>query len=74
MKQSIDLTIDELEKIIEIVKRLNPSDTAKLEAGRCTILSDTSSGIGTIVKVKVPVMMGTDYGYFTTTITDESNW
>ena len=74
MKQEVDLTIKEIEKILEIVKRLNPEDTMRLEAGRCTIMTDSSSGIGTIVKVRVPVEMGTSYGYFTTIITDESNW
>lgn len=73
MKQ-ISLTHRELIEILELVENLNPPETMRLAAGRVTITTDDSSGIGTVVKATIPIQQGDRWGDFTTTITDESSW
>jgi hypothetical protein len=74
MISEINLTVDELETIIAIINELNPMNEGKLGAGRATITCDNSSGIGSVVKVSIPMTCGNYYGEFTTVITDEENW
>lgn len=71
---TLNLTHRELKEILEIVETINPPDTMMLMAGRVTITVDNSSGIGSIVKVTVPVKQGDRWGEWTTNITDESSW
>jgi hypothetical protein len=74
MMSEINLTVNELETIIAIINELNPADEARLGAGCATITCDNSSGIGSIVKVSIPITCGNYQGEFITTITDEENW
>ena len=64
----------ELKELLEIVETINPPNTMMLMAGRVTVTSDNSSGIGSIVKATVPVQQGDRWGEWTTNITDERNW
>lgn len=71
---TITLNSDELENILAMINELNPANQHKLGAGSAEISVDSSSGIGSIVTVTIPMTCGNYHGKFTTTITDESDW
>jgi hypothetical protein len=71
---SISLCVDELKTILAIINELNPPNIYSLGAGTAEISVDSSSGIGSVVTVTIPMTCGNYYGKFSTTITDESDW
>lgn len=72
--KTINLTTEELKKILAIVEELNPAGTLLIASGRVDITIDNSSGIGSIVTATVPVKIGEHWGEFTTRITGEESW
>jgi hypothetical protein len=70
----VTLHRDDLQKILELVDKLNPADTNRLCAGFVTINVDSSSGIGSIIEAEVQVEVDGEYGVFRKSIVDESSW
>jgi hypothetical protein len=67
MKQEVSLHRDDLVAIKEFTDKYSESDFI-------TITVDSSSGIGSIVKVSLPIVINGDLVTISKTIVDESSW
>ncbi len=67
MKQEVSLHRDDLVAIKEFTEKYSESDFI-------TITVDSSSGIGSIVKVSLPTVINGDLVTISKTIVDESSW
>ena len=65
---------DDLEKILQIVDKMNPAEGDSPAAGMVTITADNSSGIGSIISMKCRVELDGELGWFVKEIVDESSW
>jgi hypothetical protein len=74
MKQTISLHRDDLEMIMKYVDQFNPASKLALGAGFVTINCDTSSGIGSIVDIELPLDLNGVCGTFKINVVDESSW
>jgi hypothetical protein len=74
MINEINLSIEELEKILKFAKKLSPKNKNELFSGRVTVKCDDSSGIGSALKVSVLYEVEGYKGIFTTDITDYETW
>lgn len=63
---------DDLEAILKLVDRLNPDHT--IDGDKVTITADSSSGIGVIIAVEIPVDFNGVTGTFTKVIVDSTKW
>lgn len=70
----MNLSVDEVEKILKFAKKLNPKNSKDPYSGRVTVTADESSGIGVLVKVSVPYEVEGFKGTFTTDVTDYAEW
>ena len=71
----ITLHRDDLEKILQLVDKLNPVDgSLKVNEGYVTIYSDQSSGIGQTIDAEVDVEIDGLFGKFRQAIVDEGSW
>ena len=66
---SIRLSRDDLQKIIDLVDQLNDG-----MGDSVTIISDNSSGIGQVIEIECPIVYNGIQGVFRKTIVDESSW
>lgn len=66
---------DDLVRMIELIDKINPVDTLRLQAGTVKVSYDNSSGIGAIIKASVPHEYEEgEFGELTVTIADETSW
>jgi len=68
----ITFSTTDLKKIIDVVDQLKTYRQLRKDA--ITITSDSSSGIGSIVTVAVPILIDGVPGSLQVDIADESNW
>ena len=68
----ITLHRDDLETILKLVDRLNPDHT--IDGDKVTITADSSSGIGVVIAVEVPVDINGVTGTFNKVIVDSNKW
>lgn len=68
----ITLHRDDLETILKLVDQLNPNNT--IDGDRVTITADSSSGIGVVIAVEVPVDINGVTGTFNKVIVDSNKW
>lgn len=73
MNNKIHLHRDELAKILKLVDVLNPP-TEDYQSSRLVITSDSSSGIGSILSVEIPIVIDGIRGTFVKVISDEKDW
>lgn len=66
MDVKIYLTLSELEDIVSLCKKMN--------VGKCTLVQNSSSGIGSSLKVELKMSINNYYGDFVVDFTDESDW
>ena len=68
----ITLHRDDLETILKLVDQLNPNNT--IDGDKVTITADSSSGIGVVIAVEVPVDINGVTGTFNKVIVDSNKW
>lgn len=67
----ININRREIEKILAIMKELDPEGTA---IGNSKLVSDGESGIGNTLTLTVPLKVGSQHGEYTVVISDELDW
>lgn len=70
----ITLHRDDLERILEVVDKINPVDSMRLGAGYVTIHQHSKCEIGSKVDVILSTHLDGIPGEFTVSIIDEENW
>jgi heterodisulfide reductase subunit A-like polyferredoxin len=60
--------------MIELIDKVNPEDTLRLQAGVVKVTCDSSSGIGSIITATTVAEFDGTYGDFTVRISGEENW
>lgn len=60
------LSLSELEDVVSLCKKMN--------VDRCTLVQNSSSGIGSSLKVEIKTNIHDYYGDFVVDFTDESTW
>lgn len=68
----ITLHRDDLETILKLVDQLNPNNT--IDGDKVTITAYSSSGIGVVIAVEVPVDINGVTGTFNKVIVDSNKW